>query len=151
MNPYEILGVSENASEAEIKKAYKDLVKKYHPDKYQNNPLADLAEEKLQEVNEAYDMIMKGKAGGGYGGGYNGGGNYGGDDFMQVRRHIDAGNLKAAEKSSTIQETGMLSGFSFPECSHTERVGTMMRLTSCRLPTLWIRTILNTARLTVVF
>lgn len=93
MNPYEILGVSENASEAEIKKAYKDLVKKYHPDKYQNNPLADLAEEKLQEVNEAYDMIMKGKAGGSYGGG-----NYGGDDFMQVRRHIDAGNLKAAEK-----------------------------------------------------
>lgn len=59
MNPYEVLGVSENASEEEIKRAYKKLVKKYHPDRYQNNPLADLAEEKLQEVNEAYDMLMK--------------------------------------------------------------------------------------------
>ena len=59
MNPYEVLGVSENATDEEIKKAYKELVKKYHPDKYHNNPLADLAGEKLQEINEAYDMLMK--------------------------------------------------------------------------------------------
>ena len=56
-DPYEVLGVSRNASQDEIKKAYLELVKKYHPDKYQGNPLADLAEEKLQEVNEAYNMI----------------------------------------------------------------------------------------------
>ncbi len=88
MNPYEVLGVSENASEEEIKRAYKELAKKYHPDKYQNNPLSDLAEEKLREVNEAYDMLMK-----------NGGGNvYGTPDYMQCRRYIDAGNLRAAEK-----------------------------------------------------
>ena len=61
MNPYEVLGVSENATDEEIKKAYKELVKKYHPDKYHDNPLADLAEEKLQEINEAYDMLMKGR------------------------------------------------------------------------------------------
>jgi len=72
-NPYEVLGVRQGASEAEIKEAYKALVKKYHPDKYQNNPLADLAEEKLQEVNEAYDYLMKNGAGAG--------GNYGGSGF----------------------------------------------------------------------
>lgn len=107
MDPYEVLGVRQGASEEEIKAAYKELVKKYHPDKYQNNPLSDLAEEKLQEVNEAYDMLMKGNSGGsGYGGssGYSGGG-YGGGygrtssaEFNQVRRNIDAGNLQGAEE-----------------------------------------------------
>lgn len=105
MNPYEVLGVPENASEEEIKKAYKELVKKYHPDKYQDNPLADLAEEKLQEVNEAYDMLMKnrnsGPSGsdnyGNYGSGSGSGGSYGTPDYMAVRRYIDAGNLTAAE------------------------------------------------------
>ena len=77
MNPYEVLGISENASEEEIKKAYKELVKKYHPDKYQDNPLSELAEEKLQEVNEAYDMLMKkgGSSSYNYGYGSGSGGN----------------------------------------------------------------------------
>lgn len=105
MNPYEVLGVPENASEEEIKKAYKELVKKYHPDKYQDNPLADLAEEKLQEVNEAYDMLMKNSNSGSsssysygnYGSGSGSGGSYGTPDYMAVRRYIDAGNLTAAE------------------------------------------------------
>ncbi len=65
MNPYEVLGVPENADEATIKKAYRKLVKQYHPDNYKDNPLADLAKEKLQEINEAYDMITSGKAQGG--------------------------------------------------------------------------------------
>ena len=47
-DPYEVLGVRQGASEAEIKEAYRNLVKKYHPDKYQGNPLAGLAEEKLK-------------------------------------------------------------------------------------------------------
>lgn len=54
-NPYEVLGIKEGASEEEIRKAYKDLVRKYHPDKYANNPLSDLAEEKMKEINEAYN------------------------------------------------------------------------------------------------
>ncbi len=58
-NPYEVLGVSPNASEEEVKSAYRSLVKKYHPDRYANTDLADLANEKMQEINEAYDTITK--------------------------------------------------------------------------------------------
>ena len=56
-DPYEVLGVSRTASEEEIKKAYRELARKYHPDNYVNNPLADLASERMKEVNEAYDAI----------------------------------------------------------------------------------------------
>lgn len=58
-NPYEVLGLKEGASIDEIKKAYRELVKKYHPDRYRDNPLSDLAEEKLREINEAYDYLIK--------------------------------------------------------------------------------------------
>ena len=53
-DPYEVLGVPHGASEDEIKKAYRELARKYHPDNYVNNPLADLAQEKMKEINEAY-------------------------------------------------------------------------------------------------
>ncbi len=56
-NPYDVLGVSPNASDDEIKRVYRDLTRKYHPDANVNNPLADLAEEKFKEVQEAYDII----------------------------------------------------------------------------------------------
>lgn len=59
MNPYKVLGISEDADTETIKKAYRDLVKKYHPDRYVNNPLSDLASEKLKEINAAYDMLTK--------------------------------------------------------------------------------------------
>ena len=59
MDPYEVLGLSRGATDEEIKNAYRELVKKYHPDKYIDNPLADLAEEKMREVNDAYEMLMK--------------------------------------------------------------------------------------------
>lgn len=70
-DPYSILGISPNASDDEVKKAYRDLSRKYHPDSYANNPLANLAEERFKEVQEAYDQIMKERSGGGqrsYGG-----------------------------------------------------------------------------------
>ena len=73
-DPYEVLGVPQGASEEEIKAAYRELVKKYHPDKYQNNPLADLAEEKLREVNEAYEYLEKHGMGGYSNGTYQSGG-----------------------------------------------------------------------------
>lgn len=62
MNPYEILGVKPTDSDETIKKAYRELVKKYHPDRYRDNPLEDLAKEKLQEINQAYDRITKERA-----------------------------------------------------------------------------------------
>ena len=58
-NPYKVLGIKEGASYDEIKRAYRELAKKYHPDKYQNNPLSDLADEKMREINEAYDMLIR--------------------------------------------------------------------------------------------
>lgn len=73
-SPYEVLGLKEGASIEEVKKAYRELVKKYHPDQYNDNPLKDLAEEKLQEINDAYNAIMEGKSNynnGGYNDGYN--------------------------------------------------------------------------------
>ena len=54
-NPYEVLGISPSATDDEVKKAYREMSRKYHPDSYTNNPLSDLAEEKFKEVQEAYD------------------------------------------------------------------------------------------------
>lgn len=56
-NPYDVLGVSPDATDDEIKKAYRELSRKYHPDANVDNPLKDLAEEKFKEVQEAYDTI----------------------------------------------------------------------------------------------
>lgn len=56
-SPYEVLGVKLGATPEEIKRAYRGLVKKYHPDNYANHPLEDLAKEKMQEINNAYDQL----------------------------------------------------------------------------------------------
>lgn len=101
MNPYEVLGVPEGADEETVKKAYKKLVKKYHPDKYVNNPLADLASEKLKEINKAYDMITSGKASSNYddGDSYGGYGQNSKDaSFQTVRMLINRRNINAAEQ-----------------------------------------------------
>lgn len=65
-NPYKILGVREGASQEEIKKAYKTLAKKYHPDKYVDNPLQELADNKMRQINSAYDQLTKGGGSGSY-------------------------------------------------------------------------------------
>ena len=61
-NPYEVLGVSPSASNDEVKRAYREMSRKYHPDSYVDNPLSGLAEEKFKEIQEAYDQIMNGRA-----------------------------------------------------------------------------------------
>ena len=79
LDPYSVLGVPRNASDDEIKKAYRKLSRKYHPDANINNPNKDQAEEKFKEVQQAYEQIMKERE---YGSssrnGYGGYGNYGG-------------------------------------------------------------------------
>ncbi len=90
-DPYKVLGVSRDASNEEIKKAYRALSRRYHPDANQNNPNKAAAEEKFKEIQQAYQQIMKEREGGGssygnqgyggygYGGyGYGGRGGYGG-------------------------------------------------------------------------
>ena len=80
-DPYSVLGVSPNASDEEIKKAYRALSRKYHPDSYNDNPLADLAEEKFKEVQDAYKQIMDERERGGSGSSYSSG-NYGGGGYQ---------------------------------------------------------------------
>ena len=107
-NPYKVLGVSEGATQEEIHAAYIALAKKYHPDKYVDNPLKDLANEKLKEINEAYEFLSKKKSsasssstGSGNSYGYSGtGGSYSGPgaaDFSRARAFISQNNLQAAK------------------------------------------------------
>ena len=125
MNPYKVLGVSENATPEEIRAAYLTLVKKYHPDKYTENALKEIANERLKQINQAYEMITKkpeqaasaarnpasGGARPGASTGYGGArpnasassrprsASYSGpyaEEFLRVRGFIDQNNLQAA-------------------------------------------------------
>lgn len=114
-DPYSVLGVSQNASDDEVKKAYRELARKYHPDNYQNNPLADLAEEKMKEINEAYDTITKQRSGGysgsspgGYGGYQQRSYSSGDPAYARIRNLINMGDLNQAEQ--LLYEVGQKDG-----------------------------------------
>ena len=99
-DPYEVLGVPHGASDEEIKKAYRELARKYHPDNYVNNPLADLAQEKMKEINEAYDVLTKGGGSRSSSTPRSGGNSYSGGGttaFGEIRSLIQMGRLDEAE------------------------------------------------------
>lgn len=96
-DPYSVLGVSKNASEEEVKNAYRELARKYHPDNYTDNPLSDLAAEKMKEINDAYDQIMNGsRSSKSYNSNQN---SYSGStSFPEVRSLINQGRLEQAQE-----------------------------------------------------
>lgn len=108
-DPYKVLGVSPDATDSEIKKAYRALVKQYHPDNYTDNPLADLAADKMKEINEAYSEVQRLRSGGGstsgsgsYGstgssGSYNSSYSSSGSEYARVRQLINGGRIAEAE------------------------------------------------------
>lgn len=95
-DPYKILGVDQNASDDEIKKAYRELAKRYHPDNYVNNPLKDLADEKMKEINEAYDKIINDRKNG-YSRSYSSTSSQSSSNFSHVRQLIINANYFDAE------------------------------------------------------
>ncbi len=101
MDPYQVLGISRGASDEEIKKAYRALSRRYHPDANVNNPNKAEAEEKFKQVQQAYDQIMKEKQQGtGYGGsGYDGFGGFGGSSYGGY----SGGQSGYREESSKLQ------------------------------------------------
>ena len=99
-DPYSVLGVSPKASDGEVKKAYRELARKYHPDNYHDNPLSDLAQEKMKEVNEAYNEITRMREGGdsfrpGSGSSYTSNSS---PEGAKIRSAINSGNIRLAEE-----------------------------------------------------
>lgn len=99
-DPYQVLQVSPGASDDEVKAAYRELVRKYHPDNFNDNPLSDLATEKMQEINEAYDQIIAARktAGQSNGNPFYQGRAAGDNQFSDIRRLINDRRITEAEE-----------------------------------------------------
>ena len=90
-DPYKILGISPDATDDQVKAAYREMARKYHPDQYGDNPLSDLAKEKMQEINEAYDTIVRMRKEGSNTNQSRGG------RYADVRRMVSEGRIEDAD------------------------------------------------------
>lgn len=101
-DPYKVLGVSPSATDEEVKDAYRQLAKKYHPDQYSGSPIAELADEKMKEINEAYDEIVSQRknrnTGGAGSSSYAGYGYARNSGYADVRNFINSGRMADAEQ-----------------------------------------------------
>ena len=114
-DPYSVLGVSRNASDEEIKKAYRQLSRKYHPDANINNPHKEEAEEKFKEIQQAYDQIMKEREYGPQGGTYGGFGGFSGrqteyQDEESLRRQAAANYIQNGHYQEALNVLQGLNG-----------------------------------------
>lgn len=93
-DPYDVLGLQRGASKEEVKHAYRKLAKKYHPDMNVDNPLADLAEEKFKEIQQAYDDIMNGSTSSYQANGYDN--NSSNSNLSAIRQQVNIGRYQDA-------------------------------------------------------
>ena len=115
-DPYKVLGVPPTASDDDIKEAYRKLARKYHPDKYSDSDLKELAEEKMKDINAAYEEIQQIRSGksnnnNSYNNSYNNNSyqssqNSQNPKFAHIRRLINAGNIGAAESELNAVNPG---------------------------------------------
>lgn len=104
IDPYSVLGVSRNASDDEIKKAYRRMSRKYHPDANINNPNREQAEEKFKQVQQAYEQIMREREqGSSYGNSYSGFGGFGDYSGNSGNAYQDEESVRRQAAANYIQ------------------------------------------------
>lgn len=110
-NPYEVLGVAPGASDEEIKKAYRTLSRKYHPDANVNNPNKAQAEEKFKQIQQAYDQIMKEKQQGySYGGSRAYGGQFHANEGQSIEFTAAANYIASRHYAEALHVLNSVSG-----------------------------------------
>ena len=103
-DPYSTLGIRPDATDEEVKQAYRELARKYHPDRYRDSDLADLASEKMKEINAAYEEIQKMRStASSSGSSRTGSGNANGGTrtstkFAEIRTLINNNNIREADR-----------------------------------------------------